>query len=445
EVGPGEGRHAGQMLLAVFLVLGSYYFVKPVRDGLLAATGVEGLSRVELKASAVFAQSLLLAGLIPLYARLAGRLSRRALLTGVNLFFVASLLVFWLLQPGLLVERVPFLGVAFYLWVGVFNAGVIAQFWSFTTDVYGGRGKRLIPVIAVGASAGAVAGAWAVQSLVSAGALRTYSLLPVGAVLLLVATVLLRRVEENTKTRAGSEPRAAAGDAGALDLVLGHRYLLATAAFVLILNWVGTTGENVLFGVVQQAVARAVDERGIVDPAAIERTIADETTAFYGSFFFWTNLAALLLQTLLVSRVVRYGGFGTAFLLLPVVAMFSYLTMALVPVLAAVRLMKIAENAIAYSVGNTANQILWLPATREMKYKAKAAIDTIFVRAGDALGALTVLIGTYALGLPLRSLYVVNVLLIGASLLVGGIVVRERRRLARRPAAASGEPFDLAA
>ena len=130
--------------------------------------------------------------------------------------------------------------------------------------------------------------------------------------------------------------------------------------------------------------------------------VREWTTAFYGSFFFWVNVCALVLQALLASRLLKYGGFGLILLLLPVLSLVTYSVMAFVPILLVVRVMKTAENSTAYSINNTARQVLWLPTTAEMKYKAKPAIETLFVRVGDGLAAATTLVGIHFLALTTR-------------------------------------------
>ena len=103
--------------------------------------------------------------------------------------------------------------------------------------------------------------------------------------------------------------------------------------------------------------------------------------------------------------------------------------MAFLPVLGVVRVMKIAENAIDYSINNTARQVLWLPTTAEMKYRTKPAIDSLFVRLGDGMAALTVLLGLQLLHLSTRSFALVNVALVGCWLAAALVIVREYRRL----------------
>ena len=138
---------------------------------------------------------------------------------------------------------------------------------------------------------------------------------------------------------------------------------------------------------------------------------------------------ALGLQAFAASRILKYGGFGLLLLILPVVAMFSYAAMALVPILAVVKLMKVAENATDYSLNNTARNVLWLPVASSVIYKAKPAIDTLFARLGDGLAALTVIIGMELMALPIASFFIFNLALVIIWLLASIIVVREHRVL----------------
>lgn len=423
------------MLAGAFLVLAAYYFIKPAREGFLAAAGLDALSDVELKAYSSAGQSLLLLAVIPAYDAISRSLSRRLLVTVVPLFFATNLVGFWLLQPGLVFERPALVGVGFYLWVGIFNVFIVAQFWAFAADLYTEeRGKRLFPLIGVGATAGATLGAALASALVDREWLGAYALLWIAAGLLLVAVVVLRAAER----RGDAEDPGKDGDeassrelAGGLRLVLSHRYLVLAALLMFFLNWVNTNGENLLFGAVQESLEADVAARDLSGDAA-EAHLRDATTAFYGRFYFWVNLSAFVLQSFVASRVLRYGGFGPLLLLLPVLSLVSYTAMALVPTLAVIRAMKIAENSTDYSIHNTAKQVLWLPTTSEMKYRAKAVVDTLFVRLGDGAAAATAFVGTNLLDLSLRTLFATNAVLVLFWLATGLFVVREHGRLERR-------------
>ena len=213
-------------------------------------------------------------------------------------------------------------------------------------------------------------------------------------------------------------------------LIFISRFLLAAALVTLLTNWVNTNGENLLFQVIQETLAGQATNKGITDPAAVLEFTRSGTTQFYGNFFFWVNIVALLLQSLVASRLLKFGGFGAIAMLLPVIAIISYSVMALLPILIVVKLLKIAENATDYSINNTARHVLWLPVSSEMKYRGKPAIDTLYVRIGDGLAALTVLIGVQMLALTTRQFFIFNVTLVIAWLGFTIMLIREYRKAA---------------
>jgi AAA family ATP:ADP antiporter len=113
----------------------------------------------------------------------------------------------------------------------------------------------------------------------------------------------------------------------------------------------------------------------------------------YSSYFSTISLVGFLLQLFVVSRVFKFLGVARSLFIHPIVALTSYLMMLRAPSFEAIRLLKIADNSINYSLGNTTMQALWLPTSRETKYKAKQAIDSLCVRGGDVLQAAIVYTG----------------------------------------------------
>ena len=164
------------------------------------------------------------------------------------------------------------------------------------------------------------------------------------------------------------------------------------------------------------------------DPQAVLEFTRDGTTAFYGNFFFWVNIVALLLHSLVASRLLKFGGFAVIVLMLPVIALISYTLMALLPILAMVKMMKIAENATDYSINNTARHVLWLPVDSAMKFRGKPAIDTLYVRMGDGLAAITVLVGVEFLALTTQQFFIFNIGLVVLWLVFAVMLVREHRK-----------------
>ena len=437
DVKSGEGGTALLMFANVFLILCAYYFIKPLREGWIAVSDISGLTKMEVKAYSSFGQSLLLIPVVWFFGRLSARHRRSALIARSTLFCMLNMALFWAIQPGLFIDNLPYSGVVFYLWVGMFGVFVVAQFWAFAADIYTEeRGNRMFPLIAVGATSGAACGSWITEILVKSGLFGTEWLLIVAMIPLAASIFLYRKVDNRMQQQVVESDSSPTPDPGiddtgksAISIVFSSRFLLATAVITLILSWVNTNGENLLFRVVQEFLQEAAVQESISAPDKLLAFTRDGTTAFYGDFYFWVNVVALLLQAFVASRLLKYGGFGVILLAMPVVALVSYTAMAFVPVLAIVKFMKIVENSTDYSINNTARNVLWLPVSAEMKYKGKPTIDSLFVRLGDGIAALTVLVGVQILTLSTRSFFVLNVGLVIVWIGLAVVIVREYRRL----------------
>jgi AAA family ATP:ADP antiporter len=436
DVRTGEGRTATIMFAAVFSIMCAYYMVKPLREGWIAVSAIGNLSRVEIKAYSSLLQSLVLLAIVGAWARLAARCCTRTLLTRTALACAATLVVFWLAQPGFLVAALPGIGIVFYLWVGMFGVFIVAQFWAFATDLYADdRGRRLLPLIAIGGTAGAAAGSWLHGVLAGLGAAGTHAILLCAVLPLLAAAALARSAARAVTHRAVAPARTRAG----LRHVVSDRFVLAAGMLALLLSWASTNGENLLFQAVQEGAARAVAGPG-VDPAAALEQARTVTSAFYGDFYLWTNVVALLAQLLLTSRLLARGGLAAIIFVLPILALLASAVVAIAPVLAVLKWVKVAEQATDYSLNQTARQVLWLPASAEMKYESKPTVDSIFVRLGDGLAALTVLAGSHTAGHATELLVAVNLVLVALWLVTAVIAFREHGRLvAERTAAALAE------
>jgi AAA family ATP:ADP antiporter len=442
DIKVGESPMALMMFANVFLILCAYYLIKPLREGWIAVSDISGLSKMEVKAYSSFAQGVLLIPIVVGYARLSARWSRAVLVTRSTLFCMSNMVLFWVLQPNFFFDSLPVMGIVFYLWVGIFGVFVVAQFWTFAADLYTSeQGDRLLPLIAIGATSGAVVGSWLTEQLAALEGAGSEWLLIAALVPLTVSILLTRAVDARTRggTSGNSSPKPAAGgnSGGALRLVLSNKFLLITAGVTLLLSWVNTNGENILFRVVQEMLEGEAVENAISDPGALAQFTLNETASFYGSFYFWVNVLALLLQAFAASRILKYGGFRALLLMMPVLSLLSYSAMALIPILAVIKVMKIVENATDYSINNTARHVLWLPTSAEMKYKGKPAIDTFFVRAGDGLAALTVLVGVQIVTLSTQGFLVFTVLLVLIWLALAVALVREYRKMSEAKAVAA--------
>jgi ATP:ADP antiporter, AAA family len=436
DVRHGEASLVLVLTLNVFLLLTAYYVLKPVREALILT-----LPRgAEYKSYMSGAIAVALVFVVPAYAFLVDRLPRLKLVVGVTLFFALHLVLFFLASQ---VESLrPGLSLLFYLWIGLFNLMVVAQLWSFANDIYSpDQGKRLFPLVAFGGSVGAAVGSQIASWLVEP--LGVYRLLLVGAALLGVCAflyVVAERLTVAMKERgapARAERSFGAQLSSALDaftLVFKTRYLLAIALFTLVYNWVNSNGEYMLSKLVKEAAAEAI-AAGTLTPSAVGSFIGRA----YGDFYRNVNVLGVLMQAFLVSRVVKYGGLGVALLVMPLFSLTSGLAVLVWPLLLTIRIGKTFENATDYSLNNTVRQMLWLPTTPAMKYKAKQTVDTLFVRLGDVSSSLLVVVGAELLGWSVRGFAVANVLLVGLWLAFIMLILREGKKLER--AAAAPEPI----
>ncbi len=458
EVRPGEAANIVLMFANIFLILTAYYVLKVVREGLMIG-GVElfGLGGDQIKVYLPAVMTLLLLVVVPAYGALASAVSRVRLLNSTTLFVIVTLILFYLWGNFSGVGTA--IGLSFYIYLGIINVFLIAQFWSFANDIYTeSQGKRLFAIIAIGQSLGAVLG----PKIAASFATNIFFLLLISAGIFFACMLLynvINRRESITRSDAapGEAPQAEAplAKGGGFGLVFKSRYLLFIALMILITNVVNTTGEYILANAAKTYSEEVVpqldaEQRERADAAALA-TLAAETNpeaakaaareralrgarsevigAFYGNFFFWVNLVGVLIQMFLVSRIFKYFGVRAALFVLPVIAFGSYAAFAAIGGLAVLRYAKTAENATDYSLQNTVKQALFLPTDRATKYKAKAAIDTFFVRFGDSAAAAIVATGLHVLHFGPRAFALVNLGLILAWILLNLGIAKEHKKM----------------
>jgi ATP:ADP antiporter, AAA family len=447
----------------VFLLLTCYYVLKVVREPLILLGG-----GAEIKAYASAGQTLLLLAVVPAFSWLSNRVNRVRLLTTMQAIFAGCLIVFYLLvQAGAPV------GIPFYLWLGIFNVLVVSNFWSFANDLYTEeQGKRLFAVIGIGASIGAIIGAFVPQVLHRAIGIHALMLLAAGG---LGVSIVLYRLADRRERRsrdgrraeaaAGTEPDAETSEKisdsrhGGFTLVIKDRYLRLLAAMLLVATVINTSGEYVVSKmatdrskayaaeVVGEAPAPATTAQPTADNAAPGAKAADAKandakandaktsdakarpaddakpakdprkqaqdeylSKFFSNYYGLVNLFSFLLQALIVARLLTSLGIRRALFLMPLVVLGGWFALFLFANVTMVRVVKTAENSLDYSLHNTLRHAVFLPTRREHKYKAKAAIDTFFFRMGDVIAGLgIVVLLVEVLGLGVRAFAILNV------------------------------------
>lgn len=415
DIRAGEMVSVFLLAVTIFLLLGAYYLLKPVREALILSE-----SGAEVRSYSAAGQAVLFLGLLPLYGWLGSRVNRVRLISGLTLFFVFNLVVFWFLGIRGVRE-----GVVFYIWLGAFIVFMVSQFWAFANDLYTeDQGRRLFPLIGIGMSVGALAGSSTVSLLIKKFSLGPYALMLIAAGILVVCLILILTV--NAREAAGGTPEARRagrnplGREGGFQLILEDRYLFWIASTIILLNVVNTTGEYILSKLVMEEVGKQGGDAKVL------------ISQFYSSFYSMTNVMGLILQALATSRIFSHVGVRGAMFILPLVAFGSYSLLALAPVLVVVRWIKVLENGIDYSIMNTVRHALWLSTSRESKYKAKAVVDTFCTRGGDVLQAGIVYVGT-SLGAGIAGFSWICVALTLAWLVAAGQIYIEHRRRTEIP------------
>jgi len=272
------------------------------------------------------------------------------------------------------------LGIIFFVWIGIFNVLVVTQFWGFANDLYTEEeGKRLFPLIAFGATLGGVSGSRIAEGLT--GPLGVYKMMLVSAAVLLIA----------------------------------------------VYNFINATGEYIINDVSQRAARQAL-QAGTAGGLGMEQIIGK----FFAEYQLLANLLALVIQLFLVSRIFKWVGVGGALLFLPAIALGGYGYIAFGASLMLVKWVKSLENGTDYSLMNTTKAALFLITPREEKYKAKAAIDTFFVRGGDALAALSVFVGTTYFSLAIERYAIINVVMVAVWIGLCVLIAKEYKKLKSR-------------
>jgi AAA family ATP:ADP antiporter len=444
DVRQGEAGKALLLALNVFLLLLAYYILKPLRESLLLVNKDAPV----IKSCLSGAQAVLFIFVIKAFSRLASKVPRHVLITWTTSFFISNLVIFYFLNLGGMAIK-P-MGIMFFIWIGIFNYFVIAQFWGFANDLYSDEiGKRSFPLVALGAALGGFVATLPVMRRLRdlLGGRWEYKLMLIAGAILLLCIGLARHIHrrEVRKARAdlekglvGAAEKAKVQElplkaGGGFRLIFKSRYLLLIALMIGLYNFVNATGEFIITQVTvnqslasqapkpaaavpQQPAGLAGDQSADALPAASPALATKtDTKSIHNAFMdyqFLGNLIALVFQLFLVSRIFKWVGVGGALLFLPLIALGGYALISFGAVLVLVRWVKAFENGTDYSLQNTTKAALFLVTKREEKYKAKAAIDTFFVRGGDTLSALAVIVGTQLLGLKVERYALLNVLVV---------------------------------
>lgn len=350
-----------------FFVLAAYYVLRPLREQLSAAIGVQALLPFY---SATFVATLVLT---PVYGWLVARFPRKRFVPVVYFFFILNLLAF---IPAFQAQDTlgpQILGAIFFVWVSVFNLFVVAVFWSFVADIFSAdQAYRLFGIVALGGTLGAIAGPlltkWLVHVIGIAPLLGVSAALLACAMGCILGLIVWSRRHPVARDTQRNEVVIGGGFWAGAKLVFGSNFLRCIALMMLLGDSVG----GVLYN-----LQNDFGHHFYPDSAA--------RTDFFASVDAATNVLMALVQIFVTRVVLTRFGPASSIAGSEVVKLLTLVTLAFVGLPGAVAAALIVTRAGSYGVNNPAIDSLFTRVDRETRYKAKGFIDTAVWRFGDVL------------------------------------------------------------
>ena len=421
DVRPAELGALGWSWLYIFSVLSAYYILRPIRDEMGVAGGVENLQWL-------FTGTLL--GMIlvnPPFASLVAKLPRVRFISIAYRFFIANLLLFVLLLKAATPEQNIWVGRVFFIWTSVFNLFVVSVFWALMVDVFNSeQSKRLFGFISAGATLGAIVGS-SITSSLAEHVPATYLLLG-SAALLEVAVLGVRRLSRLSEVL-HHRPTARAEEApigGTALSGFAHAfkspYLVNVSVYILLYAITST------FLYFQQA-----------EIARYSFAARGARTAFFARVDLLVNILTLGAQLFVTGRVLRAFGVGFTLATLPALSALGFSTLAVAPTLTILVIYQVLRRAGNFAFARPSREVLFTVVPREDKYKAKSFIDTVVYRTGDQMGAWSYA-GLSFLGSGMTGIAIAAVPISIAWLINGWWLGRKQETLAAGEAEASVLP-----
>lgn len=361
---PAERPAVVWAFLYFFSILCGYYILRPLRDEMGIVGGVKNLP---WQFTATFVVMLLA---VPFYSAVVARFPRRTIIPVVYRFCALNLLTFLVLDRAGVSEL--WVARVFFVWVSVFNLFVVSVFWSFMVDTFRAeQGKRLFGAIAAGGSLGAIAGPSIAAVLVKPFGRAA---LVVAAALLLEAAVfcvkrLIAWAEAHDAGGVGHAPDRAVGGGvlAGFRLALASPYLLAVVGMMLAY----TITSTVIYADQARIISASIQDSSV-------------RTALFARIDLSVNVVALVAQSVATGWILTALGLGVALCVLPVLTAGGFLGLGIAPGLATLVAVQIARRGIQYGLERPSREVLFTVVSSEEKYKAKAFIDTVVFRGGDA-------------------------------------------------------------
>jgi AAA family ATP:ADP antiporter len=408
DIREGEWPKAAGLAVYFFLVIAAFWILKPVKRGLiLSYFSDNALTLLGWTFTAAQAEQLAkVLNMVVAYAVVIGftllvrRVARHHLVVIFSAVFAGLFLLFsnYVAAPGAGTVW------SFYVLGDMFNTVMVATFWAFANDLNtGDEAQRLYGIVGLGGVVGGFVGATVVSTQVEALGRPTLLFICMGVVALIAGVAVgvdrYARRDDPSVACCPDESEASGVSANAAiegaKVVFQSKYLLGIAALLGLYEIVSNIVDF-------QIAAYVADE--------IQGQLAkDEFFGFIGQL---TGIASIVVQLFVTTYVLRRFGVGVALLFLPVALLLGATGFLLLPSLALVSFMRVSDNALNYSINQSAKEALYTPTSQDAKYKAKAFIDMFVQRAAKVLAVglnigLTALVASGVRWLSIGSLLVI--------------------------------------
>jgi AAA family ATP:ADP antiporter len=441
------------MLGAVFFcIIGSYWLLRPLKDGLFFAI----VGGKEWQPTAKMLSVIVVGAVVVSYQRAVDVLDRVTLFYAITAFFGLSFIgvAIALLHPTIgLTNATPspdrYFGWIVYFLIETYGSLTVSMFWSFVSSITNSASARRGYAIVVGfGNVGAIVGP---LLAVNAESLGMVVLFGVGGWAVLLSTVLLRSFVSMQGGRAGlararasieqasgatkeaEEGRAAASSAAPkpkANFTEGLR-IIATRPYVTGIFLVSTLYE---------VIATLTDyQMKVIAASTPEYSSPEGLTSFLGTFGMATNGLALVISLLGSSYLMRRFGVRFCLLAYPTSVALASCMLFLFSSSQPSTLLWMAFAAmvtvkgLSYALQNPAKEILYIPtAPIAVKFKAKSFIDTFGSRGAKAFGSLmtgSVLKGAADASSMMRQGSVMSLAVVSVWLVAAQRVGREFQRL----------------
>jgi ATP:ADP antiporter, AAA family len=431
DVREGEVRAMLTSAVFFFFLLSSYFVLRPMRDEVAAATGINNLKWLF---TATLSVTILLN---PMFAALVVKFPVRRFIPIAYQFFVGSMLAFYIVLHFISAKEGSSVDVwtsrTFFVWTTVFALFNTSIFWCLMADTFSSeQAKRMFGFIGVGGTLGSITGSAVAAAL--ATRIGAITLLIVSAGLLELAVLTVMRfpwrgggaAPMSGRKRPDTEVIGGSVWAGFTNM-LKSPYLLGIGCFMLLI----TIGATVLYYAQSDLVGRVYADRATRTAVLAQLELAVQTLT-------------LVTQVFLTGRIIRWLGLAMTLAALPVLSIVGFTALGAFPVFATVAVFTVLRRGGNFALTNPAMEVLFTVVKREDKYKAKNVIETVVYRTGDQIGGWSYS-GLAALGFGLSGISYLavplSVIFLGLALWLG----RRQAELARGVAPAEAPPAAVAA